>query len=93
MPKAHVDPELEYLLETSGEETLVEAALLLRGAATPDTLLERLALTGAPGIETSFMERVGVLVVRANGQIIRQLIDQPEVELASAHNTEEDVEA
>jgi hypothetical protein len=84
MPNAEIDPELEYMLESSADDDLVEAALLLRAPADPQALLERLQLAGDPDVRSSFVERVGVLTVRARAAAIRALVAQPEVETASA---------
>ncbi len=81
---AEIAPELEYLLSHSGSDEIIEVSLLLRDSATPQELLARLGLGEDPAIVTSFVERVRVLSVRANIAIIKQLITQPEIEMATA---------
>jgi hypothetical protein len=81
---AEVDPELEYLIANGGDDLVIEVSLLLRAEADPQALLGRLGLANNPQIVHSFVERVRVLSVQARIDIIRQLVAQPEVEMASA---------
>ena len=43
-------------------------------------------------IELNYMPRVGALIVRARSRVLRLLISQPEVEMASANQLEGDAE-
>jgi hypothetical protein len=81
---AEIAPELEYLLANSGNDEIAEVSLLLRNPADPQALLARLGLAENPAIVTSFVERVRVLSVRASVAVIKQLITQPEIEMATA---------
>ncbi len=90
MSTAQIDPELEYLLESAGADTPIDVALLLRSQADPQQLLDRLGLAAHSAVTSSFVERAGVLSVRAPAAIIRTLIAQPEVEMASAAASDEE---
>jgi hypothetical protein len=79
-----IDPELEYLLEASGDDDQVEVTLLLRRPADPQALLARFGLDAETDVTSPYIERVGVISVRAAAAAIRQLVTQPEVEMASA---------
>jgi hypothetical protein len=88
-----VDPELVRQLASADDEESVEAVLVLRqrGAdwphpPTPAALL-RLVSRGEPAstIEHTMLPRLGVLVVRAHARVIRRLIAQPAVVIASAN--------
>jgi hypothetical protein len=81
---AEIAPELEYLLANSDNDEIAEVSLLLRNPADPQALLARLGLAEHPDIVTSFVERVRVLSVRASIATIKQLITQPEIEMATA---------
>lgn len=85
---AEIDPELERQLACAADDQLVEAVLILsdgeRGSAA--SLIERArADEPAAAIDTSFLPRLGALIVRACPRLIRRLIAQPEVELACAN--------
>jgi hypothetical protein len=57
--------------------------------------LDRLAVRAcdpADDIETNYLPRVGVLIVRASSRMLRLLISQPEIELASANRVAGDLE-
>ncbi|HEX9370733.1 MAG TPA: hypothetical protein VF897_06985 [Roseiflexaceae bacterium] len=89
-PHADVDPELERELAQAAEDQPIEVVLLLRESRGPRTsvaaLLRRARRGAGPGVvESSYLPRMGALVVRACPRIIRRLIAQPEVELACAN--------
>src|SRR6476620_4317530 len=97
MHKTDVDPDLERQLETAKDDEPVEAVLLLKDNAqhTPppdvDALLKRVrACEPGDDMETNYMPRVGALIVRASSRLLRLLISQPEVEMASANRIEGD---
>ena len=91
--KPQIDPDLERQLDAAHDDEPVGAVLLLRQSATThrpppnvDALLNRVRETdGTDNVETNYMPRIGTLVVRARPDLIRQLIVQPEVEVASAY--------
>jgi hypothetical protein len=88
-----IDPELERQLTQAAEDELVEAVLLLRQSDQPGqawspgpALLQRVCGSeAAQAIESTYLPRMGALIVRACPPVIRQLIAQPEVEIACAN--------
>lgn len=94
--RADVDPDLEQQLALAADDAPVEAVLVLRQdvqderyAAIPDRLLKRVCGNDpAVAVETTFLPRIGVLIVRARASIIRRLIEQPEIDIASANRVE-----
>jgi hypothetical protein len=92
-----VDPELERQLSSAKNNESVEAVLVLRQRGTdwphppsPAALL-RLASRGEPAgtIERTILPRLGVLIVRAHARVIRRLIAQPAVAIASMNRVGE----
>jgi hypothetical protein len=57
---------------------------------TPDALLKRVC-GGPPGaaLDSNYLPRLGVLIVRACPSVIRRLIEQPEVAIACANRSED----
>jgi hypothetical protein len=99
MQTGDIDPDLERQLDTAKEDEPVEAVLLLKGddqSKPPldvDALLARICQKSAgEDIETNYLPRVGALIVRARSRVLRLLISQPEVEMASANRLEGDAE-
>ena len=96
MHKTEVDPDLERQLEAAGEDEAVEAVLLLKDdaghkpPANVDAFLKRAHVCG-DDVEMNYMPLLGALIVRARSRVLRILISQPEVELASANRSEGDV--
>jgi hypothetical protein len=96
MHKTDIDPDLERQLAAAREDEPVEVVLLLREPeagerpADAGALLERVCGKSADAVELNYMPRIRALVVRARPQVIRQLISQPEVEMASANRLEGD---
>lgn len=97
MHTPEVDPDLEIQLENAKDDEQVEAVLLLRrasdeepSAAEADILLERVRDEVDDTTEVNYIPRVGVLVIRARSTIIRRLINQPEVEMATANRIGDD---
>jgi hypothetical protein len=97
MHKTEVDPDLERQLETAKDDEPVEAVLLLKDDAQHkpppdvDALLKRVrACDPDNDMETNYMPRVGALIVRARSRLLRLLISQPEIEVASANRVEGD---
>jgi hypothetical protein len=94
--RADVDPDLERQLISAASDAPVEAVLILRrddtGArcvATSDSLLKRVCGSDPDAVlDSHYLPRLGVLIVRACPSIIRQLIAQPEVAIACANRTE-----
>jgi hypothetical protein len=90
MEKPDVDPDLARQLDAAGGDEPVEAVLLLHAGGEhqppidPDALVRRVCRQG-DSAEMNYMPRMGVLVVRARSRVIRALISQPEVEIASAN--------
>ena len=88
-----VDPALAEQLALAADTEPVEVVLVLRqsGAATnqrseAETLVRQAAADAPPGaVEYSLLPRLGVLIVRAPARIIRWLIAQPAVVIASAN--------
>jgi hypothetical protein len=95
MHKTEVDPDLERQLEAAGDDEPVEAVLLLKDDAghkpppNVDALLKRARVRDAD-VEMNYMPLLGALIVRASSRVVRILISQPEVELASANRSEGD---
>ena len=90
-----IDPDLERQLDAARGDEPVEAVLLPRSAddrgrppIDVEALMRRVSRQG-DNAETNYMPRIGALVVRAPSQLIRLLISQPEVEMASANRTRE----
>jgi hypothetical protein len=96
MQSSEVDPDLERQLEAAREDERVEAVLLLKDDAghkpliDVEALIKRLRECGGDDIEMNYMPRVGALIVRARSRVLRLLISQPEVEMASANRAEGD---
>ena len=94
--RADVEPELERQLALAADDETVEVVLVLRqdGEAphlqsTATALLERVRENGAATpVESTYLARLGILIVRARARVIRRLIVQPEVEMACANHGE-----
>lgn len=90
---ADVDPELERQLAQAEGDELIEAVLLLRqdGHSSQwqeqlNTMLQLVREHEPAGtVESTLLPRLGVLIVRARPAIIRRLIAQPGVDIASAN--------
>jgi hypothetical protein len=96
-----VDPELERQLASAKDNEPVEAALVLRQRSAnwphpynPEALLRRVCRNEPAGtVERTMLPRLGVLIVRANARVIRRLIAQPAVAIASANRNASTAEA
>ena len=92
---ADIDPELECQLAQASGDQAVEAVFFLRqdgrGARRQDRLDALLKLAGerqpAGAVNSTYLPKLGALIVRACPTIIRQLIAQPEVEVACANRS------
>jgi hypothetical protein len=88
-----VDPELERQLASAKDNEPVEAVLVLRQRSAdwphpydPEALLWRVCRNEPAGtVERTMLPRLGVLIVRAHAHLIRRLIAQPAVAIASAN--------
>jgi hypothetical protein len=88
-----VDPELEQQLASAKDGEPVEAVLVLRQRSAdwphpydPEALLRRVCRNEPAGtVERTMLPRLGVLIVRAQARVIRRLIAQPAVAIASAN--------
>jgi hypothetical protein len=92
LKKSDVDPDLARELDAARADQPIEAVLLLRPADSHQPPLDAEALMRRvcqqdDDAEMNYMPRLGVLVVRACSRVIRRLILQPEVEIASANHT------
>ncbi|KPV54154.1 hypothetical protein SE17_05510 [Kouleothrix aurantiaca] len=90
--KADVDPTLARQLDAARATEPVEAVLMLRdGAPQGDSAaaLMQQASDEDADAEMNYMPRIGALVVRAQSHVIRLLISQPTVEVASANQRAE----
>jgi hypothetical protein len=91
-----VDPELERQLALAADDEPVEAVLVLRQERKPmrsqssaTALLKRVCgNVPAASVESTYLPRLDILIVRARPCVIRQLIAQPEVEMACANQGE-----
>jgi hypothetical protein len=99
MHEREIDPDLERQLDSAKDDEPVEAVLLLKSdhqSKPPidvDALLQRVCeKSQGEEIELNYMPRVGALIVRARSRVLRLLISQPEVEMASANRLEGDAE-
>ena len=99
MHEREIDPDLERQLETAKDDEPVEAVLLIKGdnqSKPPmdvEALMKRVCEKSQDeDIETNYLPRVGALIVRARSRVLRLLISQPEVEMASANRLEGDAE-
>ena len=96
MHKSDIDPDLERQLDAAKGDEPVEAVFLLKSDVQNkrpidvEALMKRVS-DQSDEIEMNYMPRVGALIVRARPQVIRQLIGQPEVEMASANRIEGDI--
>lgn len=91
MRPCDVDPVLTYQLDAAQSTDPVEAVLLLRQSEPAEQqprdaeALMRWASGQDAAAEMNYMPRIGALVVRAQSHVIRELISQPAVEVASAN--------
>jgi hypothetical protein len=97
MDRADVDPDLERQLDAAQDDEPVEAVLLLHAddqARPPIDVAELIGRAGGHDgeAELSYLPRIGALVIRARSQVIRLLISQPEVEMASANRLHGDID-
>jgi hypothetical protein len=97
MHNRDIDPDLERQLDAAKEDEPVEAVLLLKDAEGDkppidvEALMKRVCGKGADeDVEMNYLPRVGALIVRARSRVLRLLISQPEVEMASANRIEGD---
>ena len=89
----HVDPALAEQLALAADTDSVEAVLVLRQNAVDidqhsgaETLVRHAAADAPPGaVAYHLLPRLGVLIVRAPARVIRFLIAQPAVAIASAN--------
>ena len=94
--RADVDPELERQLALATDDEPVEAVLVLRQEREPArsqgsavALLKRVCGNApAASVESTYLPRLDILIVRASARVIRRLIAQPEVEMACANQGE-----
>jgi len=93
MQKNDIDPDLARQLEAAQADEPVEAVLLLRQAgddaghpSNAESLMRR-ACRHDHHAQVNYMPRIGALIVRARSQVIRMLINRPEVETASANRS------
>jgi hypothetical protein len=91
---ADVDPDLERQLLGATRDQQVEAVLVLRRDAAgapcldaPDALLKRVCGGEPAALDSHYLPRLGVLIVRACPDIIRRLLEQPEVAVACPNRT------
>ena len=94
MSHADVDPDLARQLDDARADEPVEAVLLLHDDSSKRSPVDVEALMRQVHdqdihAEMNYMPRMGVLVVRATSQVIRALIVQPEVEIASANRLQQ----
>ena len=99
MLEREIDPDLERQLARAKEDEPIEAVLLLKGDGQNkppidvDALVKRVSdKNQGEEIELNYMPRIGALIVRARSRVLRLLITQPEVEMASANQLEGDAE-
>jgi hypothetical protein len=95
MQLSEIDPDLVRQLDAAQADEPVEAVLLLRAAdgaaeqpASAEALMQRVCRHDH-NAKVNYMPRLGALIVRARSQVIRMLINRPEVELASANQFRE----
>ena len=89
----NVDPALAKQLALATDTEPVEVVLVLRQSgvgtdehAEAESLVWQAAVDAAPGaVEYSLLPRLGVLIVRVPARVIRFLIVQPAVAIASAN--------
>jgi hypothetical protein len=93
MQKIDIDPDLAQQLDAAQADDPVEAVLLLRQAdddpkhpSNAEALMQR-ACRHDHNAQVNYLPRIGALIVRARSQVIRMLINRPEVEMASANRT------
>ena len=91
MDTVDVDPTLARQLDAAGADEPIEAVLVLRRADSherpptdAESLMRRVSERGDRA-EMHYMPGLGALVVRAHAQVIRALLTQPEVAIASAN--------
>jgi hypothetical protein len=99
MQEREIDPDLERQLTSAKEDEPVEAVLLLKGddqdkpPVDVEALVKRVCDKNRDEkIELNYMPRIGALIVRARSSVLRLLISQPEVQMASANQLEGDAE-
>jgi hypothetical protein len=91
--RVDIDPALAQQLAVAADTEPVEVVLVLRQSgvdtdqhAEAETLVRQAAADAPPGaVAYSLLPRLGVLIVRAPARIIRFLIAQPAVAIASAN--------
>jgi hypothetical protein len=95
MQKYDIDPDLAQQLDAAQADDPVEAVLLLRQAdddakhpTNAEALMQRVCRHDH-NAQLNYMPRIGALIVRARSQVIRMLINRPEVEMASANRARE----
>jgi hypothetical protein len=93
MQKNDIDPDLARQLDAAQLDDPVEAILLLRLAgddaghpSNAEALMQR-ACRHDHNAEVNYLPRIGALIIRARSQVIRMLINRPEVEMASANRS------
>ena len=90
-----VDPELERQLARAEDDATVEAVLVLRQCGVEIqpfadfvALLQRLGRNHSNGpVQHTALPRLGVLIVRAQARIIRRLLAEPQVAVASPNRS------
>ncbi len=96
--KATIDPRLLEKIEAAGDEGQVEAVVLVADDAAAGSADER----GAGGrlldrvtrrlkqqpAHVRFMPKLGAVVVRGSGKLVRQLLEDDDVVSASANDAE-----
>ena len=91
LSKPDVDPDLARQLDAATSDEQVEAVLVLRraaGAGRPPidaaALMQQVSRQDGQA-EMHYLPGLGAVVIRAHAQVIRALLSQPEIEIASAN--------
>ena len=88
--KVQVDPRLSAALKSAGDEGTVEAVLMFDNPASAsgnqnsDRIRSEISrIAGGEAVEANYFPNLGSVAVRAKGRVVRKLLRQPGLAVAS----------
>lgn len=95
--KAQIDPKLSEALRSAGDQGTVEAILMLNdgngkdapaGKQQMDEWKQKIAdLSQGEAVETNYFPNLGSVAVRAKARVVRKLLRQPGLSVASLNRS------
>lgn len=91
--KPDIDPQLEKLLASAGDDGTIEAVLMFRragGSANSVPEQEEIktmvaSLAASDPMECNFFPNLGAVAIRAKGRTVKRLLKHPELAVATVN--------